>query len=418
MRNSRLLLPQYKLIADPLRYIGFTCLLFFSSNRSIAQDSTISPVNHFTKIEQLAANTTGKIEGLEKKLTKKTERYLHMIYKQERKLRKKILAIDSGAAQTLFSYDPGIQMNSILSKIKVKDSSGQMSALNGTYLPYLDSLQGVLRFPALAGEEYGQLKDALQQVNTIQKKLADADALERVILQRKEQIKRYLLNKTNLPRSLKRSYGEYAKQVASYRQELTGIKETLNDPDKLLRKALVVANKTAVFRQFMQRNSFLTQFLPVSVGTNTNGTGQMVTGLLSRNQFIQNVNNSTGSRTLESIVQQAANRNSGQSMPDFGQMIPAKDETVSLPEYAPNTERSKSFKDRLEYGTNLQTQRGTTYFPVTSDIAVSVGYKLNTKSIMGIGASYKLGLGENIQNIRLTNQGVGLRSFIDYKLKG
>ena len=54
--------------------------------------------------------------------------------------------------------------------------------------------------------------------------------------------------------------------------------------------------------------------------------------------------------------------------------------------------------------------------PATANIGVSVGYKLNDKSIIGLGASYKLGLG-SIQRISITHQGIGLRSFVDWKVK-
>ena len=37
---------------------------------------------------------------------------------------------------------------------------------------------------------------------------------------------------------------------------------------------------------------------------------------------------------------------------------------------------------------------------------------------MGIGTSYKLGLGTGLDNIKLTGEGISLRSYIDYKLKG
>jgi hypothetical protein len=37
---------------------------------------------------------------------------------------------------------------------------------------------------------------------------------------------------------------------------------------------------------------------------------------------------------------------------------------------------------------------------------------------MGIGASYKLGWGHGWNHIKFTSEGAGLRSFIDWKLKG
>jgi hypothetical protein len=91
---------------------------------------------------------------------------------------------------------------------------------------------------------------------------------------------------------------------------------------------------------------------------------------------------------------------------------------ADLPDFKPNQQKTKSFLKRLEYGTNIQTQKSGTYFPTTTDLALSVGYKLNDKSTIGIGASYKLGLGQDIRHIAISHQGMGLRSFADFKLKG
>ncbi|MBL7731278.1 MAG: hypothetical protein JNM88_08880, partial [Chitinophagaceae bacterium] len=70
------------------------------------------------------------------------------------------------------------------------------------------------------------------------------------------------------------------------------------------------------------------------------------------------------------------------------------------------------------YSANVQSQKATAYFPVTSDLGLSVGYKLNDKSVIGVGASYKLGWGSGWNNIRISHQGMGIRSFVDWKLKG
>ena len=72
---------------------------------------------------------------------------------------------------------------------------------------------------------------------------------------------------------------------------------------------------------------------------------------------------------------------------------------------------------KTELGLNVQSTR-THFFPATTDIGLNVGYKLNSRSVVGIGTSYKMGWGENIQHIHISSQGVGLRSFLDWKLKG
>ena len=91
---------------------------------------------------------------------------------------------------------------------------------------------------------------------------------------------------------------------------------------------------------------------------------------------------------------------------------------AEIPSFKPNSQKTKSFLKRLEYGANIQFGKSSQYIPTSSDIAVSLGYKINDKSSAGIGISYKMGLGTGWDNIKLSSQGIGLRSYIDWKIKG
>ena len=71
---------------------------------------------------------------------------------------------------------------------------------------------------------------------------------------------------------------------------------------------------------------------------------------------------------------------------------------------------------RLEYGGNYQFGKSSSLLPATIDIGVNVGYKLNNKSIIGIGLVYKMGFG-SIDRLSISHQGIGFRSYIDWKLK-
>jgi hypothetical protein len=63
---------------------------------------------------------------------------------------------------------------------------------------------------------------------------------------------------------------------------------------------------------------------------------------------------------------------------------------------------------------NFQTHRESV---ITTDLGLAVGYKLNQRSTLGIGAAYKLGLGKSIEHLSLSHQGVSVRSYIDWKVK-
>jgi hypothetical protein len=90
---------------------------------------------------------------------------------------------------------------------------------------------------------------------------------------------------------------------------------------------------------------------------------------------------------------------------------------IEMPDFKPENYKTKPFLKRLEYGTNMQTTRGSYGFPTTTDIGLSVGYKLKNKLTAGLGISYKQGWGKDIQHINFTSEGVGFRSFFDYQLK-
>jgi hypothetical protein len=98
-------------------------------------------------------------------------------------------------------------------------------------------------------------------------------------------------------------------------------------------------------------------------------------------------------------------------------LAPGGDGGTEMPGFQPNGQKTKSFLHRLEYGVNLQTIHSTYYFPITTDLGLSLGYKLNDHNSIGIGASYKIGWGSDINHIHVTSQGLGLRSFLDIQIK-
>jgi hypothetical protein len=92
---------------------------------------------------------------------------------------------------------------------------------------------------------------------------------------------------------------------------------------------------------------------------------------------------------------------------------------MAMPDgFKPNSQKTKSFLQRLEYGFNVQSQGSNNFLPSISDLALTVGYKINDKSTLGVGASYKLGWGRPFNDIHVSSEGVGLRSFLDIKAKG
>jgi hypothetical protein len=193
----------------------------------------------------------------------------------------------------------------------------------------------------------------------------------------------------------------------------------LNDPDKLEKKALALVNKLPAFQHFMKEHSMLASLLNMPGNISDNQTvGQ---GLPSRDQVMSAIQTQAGAAgpNVTSLIQQNVSTAQGQidalrnKLNAFG----SSGGDLDIPNFKPNNQKTKTFFQRLEYGSNLQTAHGSYYFPTTTDLGLSVGYKINDKNSFGLGASYKVGWGSDIRHVNVSSQGAGLRSFIDMQIK-
>lgn len=358
-----------------------------------------------------------RMNRLEDRLDKKSEKALHALRKEEEKLRRRLTRLDSNKAAQVFS--------SAREKYKALEQKLQDPGKFSGYIPLLDSLKTSLhfleRYPDLLkgiNNNNKQLSGAMSRISQLETELQKAEAIKAFLKERRQYLEQQLQG-LGFARELKRINKQayyYAAQVGEY-------KELLNDPGKIERKALELLSKTKAFKDFMKKHSQLASLFrlpgeevdPASLqGLQTRAS----VSALIREQI------SSGGPGAEALVReniQAAqaqlsglkNKAAGLGQGSFGSAGDGE-----LPDFKPNTQKTKSFLKRLELGTDLQTQKGSNYFPITSDIGLSLGYKLNDKSLIGLGASYKVGLGTGWNHIAISHQGLGLRSFVDYKLKG
>ncbi len=90
---------------------------------------------------------------------------------------------------------------------------------------------------------------------------------------------------------------------------------------------------------------------------------------------------------------------------------------IDMPNFKPNDQKTKTLLKRLEVGVNVQTTRANGWFPSTTDLGLSLGYKVSNKMTVGVGSSYNIGWGSSINHIHFSSQGISLRSFIDVQIK-
>jgi hypothetical protein len=405
----------------------FFCIASYGQSAdSLADKALAMPGRLFSRLQ---ARTT----SLDRQLTRQTEKYLKRMARQEAQLQKQLSGVDSAAVQRLFAGSA--DRYAALARKMATDSGGNTGHLSGEYLPYVDSLKGSLSFlqqnPQLLGgagnthlspqaqAQLARLQSSVAGFTQLQAKLQDADEVKEFIRQRKEQIKQYLSTYTHLPAALGKEYQGLNQQVYYYSQQVREYRQLLNDPDRLEKQALSLLGRLPAFQQFMKSNGQLAGLFSVPSGY---GSPSALAGLQTQDQVNGQIQSQlgTGGPGATSALQQnlqSADQQLGQFKDKLGALGGGSGD-IEMPNFKPNGQKTRTFWRRLEYGSNLQTTRTNYYFPTTTDIGLSLGYRLNDKNTLGVGASYKIGWGNGINHIALSSQGVGLRSFIDIRIKG
>ncbi len=388
-------------------------MLFCQGFSVMAQDSTGSSGSFIGPeyLETIASQSN----SLQTRLDKKSEKILSRFQDKERKILRKLERIDSSKAASLFSdLDE-----------KYKQLDQKIQATQGTvYIPKIDTMITSLKFldqhPGLmAGAELykGKLSESLDKVRALKEGFSKAETIKMFLKERKQFLKDQV-SKFGFSRELKK----LNKEAYYYAQQINEYKEILKDSKKAERKALELLSRTKLFKDFMRKNSQLASLFRLPGNPDDPSSQASLAGLQTRvqvTQLIQDQLTAGGPAAREQFQQnvQAAQAQLNQ-LKDKVLKFGGGSSDKEVPDFKPNNQKTKSFLQKLEFGTNIQSTKANSIFPVTSDIGLSVGYKINDNSIIGIGSSFKMGWGRDIRHIRISSQGVGLRSFLDYKIKG
>jgi hypothetical protein len=296
--------------------------------------------------------------------------------------------------------------------------------LTGNYIARIDSVGSLFGFASASNltqkmpnlKEFGRISE---QIKLLQTQMHSAEALKKLM-----QEQTTMLKKQFKQLGLDKEINKLKQQGYYYQQQVQEYKQMLSDPDKLTKKALELAADLPAYREFMSQNSQLAQLFRVP-GINsgsTNGTATAIPGLQTQAQVQQQLQQQLGAGGVNPMTY--LQNQMGQTTQQLDALknklneLGGGSEELDMPDFKPNKQKTKSFWKRLEYGMNIQSQRSNTFLPSTTDIGLLLGYRLNDKSTIGMGLSYKLGLGKNISNITITHEGVGVRTYVDIKAKG
>lgn len=376
--------------------------------------TTLAPDSSFKEVPQLPAKYLSQVKQksmhVEQQVNRRADKALSRLLRQEKKMKARLWKIDSVAAGNIFSKSID-SLGSLKSGLKNK-VAGKLPLGNS----YLDTLGNSLKFLEGKSEILGTSREKLAgvtgSIESLQGKLQQADQIKAYIREHKRQLKEQLSQYTGFTKDLQR----INKEAYYYGQQISEYKTLLKDKKKAEAKAMELLKKMPAYNDFIRRNSQLASLF--NLGASGNNTAQSLEGLQTRTQVEQLIQQRLGN---DPAARQAVGQQMDQARTQLNELksrFPDLDNAGDMPDFKPNPMKTKSFIQRLEFGGNIQFQKSNRYFPTTSDIAGQVGYKFHKNGTAGVGVSYKLGMGTGWNNISISHQGVGLRSFVDWKLKG
>jgi predicted nucleic acid-binding Zn-ribbon protein len=401
---------------------------------------------NLARLQQLPSRYFSKVSSkanlFNRRLTRSTEKALRRLQKQEEKINHKLSKVDSIAAKGLALGNSIDSLSHLEDLVKGKVVHLTSKIPGGRYIPYLDSLQTSLNFlnkyqsqlNGLKGVEgdirqgtgtlrqaQGDMQQAQSDMQQLEGKLDQVQNIRQYIQQRQQLLTQTLSKYGSL---FTRNIGDINKEVYYYKATIENYKQLWQHPDQAEAKAMEILNKVPAFTRFMQQHSMIAGLfrIPSNYGSAGSVAGLQTRSMVEREiqQRLQEAG-AGGRQQIQQQMQQA--RQQLQQLQN--KLAGAGSSSAAMPDFKPNDLKSKTVLQRLSYGTNFQFEKSTGWYPTTSDIAAQIGYKFSKKGEAGIGASFKLGWGSFgsaqepfIRKIHFTAQGLGLRSYLDYKIKG
>jgi hypothetical protein len=398
-------------------------LLIITAHSGYAQDTVLAKLEQIPKkyITQIDA----KADKYYNRITTKTEKTLEKLSKWENKIKALLEKANPETAQRLFGNNQ-LSFATVLEKYKQgkaisddyrKQYDGYRDKLNSS-IAYLDKQKAVLDTKLVK-----PVKEAKEKLKKLGEQEDNTEAVQQFIKERKKQLIEQSIQYIGKSKYLTK----INKEAYFYAETLRNYKEIFQDKKKAEETALTILNKIPAFQKFTRENSQMASRFALS------GNSPAITGIgMPSFSSVPITYNGLQSRvSVQQAIQQRVGTANGTSVENlqnrFRDAMKTYGEFKNKLELTPksineasglkhvNSQRTKTFRQRLDFRFNFQFEKPSNFFPSSCKTGLLVGYKINDKSIAGAGFSYVLGMGNGWQHIRLSNEGIGGRTFIEYK---
>ena len=348
-----------------------------------AQDASLPALQSAVQLPgNFLQRLTGRAAQLQENTVRQTEKYCRMLARREKKLKKKLAHTDSTVANNIFGNTDSIYKAYAGSMLQPADNN----ILSNVYSHRLDSLRTAMQFlnnHGLVGrsfQEQQQVKELLAKYNELQGVFNNTEALKKALIER-QQLLQQQLQQFGMP-----GIQSLQKQLYYYQAQMEQYKQAWEDPSIVEQQLTKMLCKIPEFRKFFDQFSDLGAVFSLPGNSGTSAANNNLQTRASLNSFIQSGNN--GNVNLQTQLQNNLPAPAVQTS-NIRSLLPAVPasggSTAEMPSFKPNHQKVRSFLKRIEVGTSLQNTKANYYFPATSDVALSAGYRLNDKSVIGVG---------------------------------
>jgi len=354
-----------------------------------------------------------KFQRINKRLFKATKEALDRSEKAERRIYRKLLEQDTISASIFLSQ---LQEHYQVMRKKLEDAkNGLVEKELKEYNKYFDTIKTTLTFLHLNSNtlpDNVSVSAASGQLKSYETLLQTSNEIKRQLAKHSKELTARLS-----PFGLSKQLNRLNRESYALKQQLDEYKNLLKDRKKIENLVLSKLRDNNTFAEFFKSNSILSKMFQLP-GRSDVSLNQNLQGLQTIASVQAQINQQFGSAAVDpqQYVNQQVSFEQNQINQLKAKLNKVKAGSNSDPEMHEgyNSQRGKSFFKRLSYETNFQTQRQQV---TMTDASLMIGYKINDRSVVSFGASARLGLGKNWNNIRFTNEGFGLRSVLDWKLK-
>jgi hypothetical protein len=395
--------------------------IFFIAQIASAQqaksiDSPLSDTLQRISFEYISA-VNHKVKKYYKRIETKTERTLQKLSLWENKIKHGLLKINPSAAERLFGS--GKQTFSTVLE-EIRNGKEIFNNYNNHYDDYKENLLINLKYLDLnkknLNKKFGQsIEQTKKKIDSLKNIITEAEALQEFIKKRKKELINVSLEYIGNSKYLSR----INKEAWYYTETLKNYNEIFSEPGKVELITKDILNCIPAFKEFIKHNGILAGLFDIP-----NTTAELLPGMQTINSVQEIIQ--TRIVAMGPFAQQIVSENLRSAHSALNKLqenifknvlTNGGDEYSEMPNFKPNNQKTKTFAQRIDFGFNVQFSQSNSLFPSSSDFALTVAYKLNDRSSAGLGTSYKLGLGK-IEHIKFTHEGIGFRSFLDWKLKG